>query len=97
MMLATQRRRSVRRVGEAFIEPVPPTLAQQLERKAIYAKGRDIIQPWAEKPYTHQGDPLFTKAGMHEVIGVSVTVLLSTADGKALEVERQILSSATTW
>ena len=40
---------------------------------------------------------MFTKAGMHEGIGVLVTVLLSTADGKALEFERQILSSATTW
>ena len=90
-MIMYRRQRSRTGMGGPSVTPEPPSLAEQLERKAMCERAKDILRPWAEKPFTSMWDPIFTKVGQHEGVGVLLNVIRAIESGNEVETERTIV------
>jgi len=90
-MIMYRRQRSRTGMGGPSVTPEPPSLAEQLERKAMCERTKAILLPWAEKPFTSMWDPLFTKVGQHEGVGVMLNVIRAIESGNEVETERTIV------
>ena len=90
-MIVYRRQRSRAGMGGSSVAPEAPPLSEQLERKALCERAKDILRPWALSPFTSMWQPVFTKAGQHEGIGVLMNVIGAIESGTEIETERTIV------
>ena len=90
-MIMYRRQRSRAGMGGSSVVPEAPPLSEQLERKAMCERAKDILHQRAETPFTSMWDPVFTKVGQHEGIGVLMNVIGAIESGTEIETERTIV------
>ena len=78
-------------MGGSSVAPEAPPLSEQLERKAMCERAKDILRPWALSPFTSMWQPVFTKAGQHEGIGVLMNVIGAIESADRDRTERTIV------
>lgn len=52
---------------------------------------KEFLRPWAEKRFTSMWDPIFTKVGQHEGVGVLISVIRGIESGDEAQTERTIV------
>ena len=90
-MIVFRRQRSRAGAGASSVAPEAPPLSEQLGRKALCERAKDILRPWAEIPFTTMWAPIFTKIGQHEGVGVLLNVIRAIEIGNEAETERTIV------
>jgi hypothetical protein len=90
-MIMLRRQRSRAGMGGPSVAPEPPSLAEQLGRKAMCERTKEFLRPWAEKRFTSMWDPIFTKVGQHEGVGVLINVIRGIESGDEAQTERTIV------
>ena len=91
-MIVFRRQRSRAGAGASSVAPeAPPPLSEQLGRKALCERAKDILRPCPEIPFTTMWAPIFTKIGQHEGVGVLLNVIRAIEIGNEAETERTIV------
>ena len=90
-MIVYRRQRSRAGMGGSSVAPEAPPLSEQLERKALCERAKDILRPWAGNPFTSMWDPVYTKVGQHEGVGVLMNLIGAIESGTEIETERTIV------